>query len=166
MNRVKNLKKVVDNHSGINLSGIFFWQNPEVMVIRVFEFFSGAIAKNGQVIQDLLGLLRDRVSGLTKIEWILFWTSQIFHPGPLCNAISTFTCTPFWLESIQMTLNPLIWRKILFTKWNFLGNFFFNFNMLFPKFPVLYLWPKPKLSYALWSDIADYHPKTQSLEIL
>ena len=35
------MKKVVDNHSGINLSRVFFWQNPEVLVIRVVGFSSG-----------------------------------------------------------------------------------------------------------------------------
>ena len=89
------------------------------------------LPKNAQVFkihfQDLLGPLRHRVSGLIKIQWISFWTSQIFHQWPICNTICTFVCTPFWLEYIHMTLNPLIWQNIFLKKPNFLEIFFSAF---------------------------------------
>ena len=69
--------------------------------------------------QDLDGPLRNRISVLTEIEWILIWTSQIFHPYPLCNSISTFLHPHFDWNQFCMNYNMLFSQNF--------DNFFFNF---------------------------------------
>ena len=69
---------------------------------------------------------------------------------------------------------PVDFTEKNFDKKTFFDNLFFNirfrFNMHFQNFKFSthssLLTAKPDLSHALWSVIADYHPKTQLLESL
>ena len=69
-----------------------------------------------RTLEGQLGSVRDRKGCLIKILWIFIWTSQIWLQLPLCYAISTFLSLPFWLESVRLIFNALIWQKKNFEK--------------------------------------------------
>ena len=90
-----------------------------------------------RTLEGQLGSVRDRKGCLIKILWIFIWTSQIWLQLPLCYAISTFLSLPFWLESVRLIFNALIWQKKKFWKkkiqLQFLFLVFFFFYLIFKK---------------------------------